>query len=142
SNVLDELEPGRGQLEALADALEQDHAELLLERRDLPTEGRLGHAQGPRRGRERALLRGHEEGPRAVPVEDHGSPGHAKMHVSTVELGEAPARLVSYKDNAPVGARKKETRDEGLYRRSFGEIGTVHDPTRARSRLRGRRRVP
>ena len=42
--------------------------------------GRLADAQGPGRGRERALLGGDQESPCAIPIKLYRSPIHTNMH--------------------------------------------------------------
>ncbi len=76
-HLLDQLEASRRQREPRPHPLEQRDAQLGLERRDLPTQGRLGQAQRARRRRERARLRGDQERTGAVPVEGGVLPVHA-----------------------------------------------------------------
>ena len=76
-DMLEQFEAARGERETASDPLEQDDAELFLERIDLPAKRRLRHAEGARRGRERAFFGGDQKGARPVPVEFHRAPIHA-----------------------------------------------------------------
>jgi hypothetical protein len=53
--------PGLGQGNAARRALQQGHAKLALEREHMLRQRGLGHVDAFRRGRERALLRNHDE---------------------------------------------------------------------------------
>jgi hypothetical protein len=77
ARVLEQVQPGRREREAAPDPLEQRHAQLFLERGDLPAECGLRHAKGPRRGRERPFFSGDEERAGAVPIKGDWLPIHA-----------------------------------------------------------------
>src|SRR5262245_15291138 len=62
TTALEQILSLRGQLETAPDSIEQRHAQLVLERVDLPGRGRLGHVQPAGRRRHAAAVRNRHEG--------------------------------------------------------------------------------
>ena len=84
--MLEQFQPGLRQGQRPPDPLEQGDAEILLQRRHLPAEGRLCLAEHPGGGRQRPLLRRGEESASPVPVERDGLPIHAYSYISATDF--------------------------------------------------------
>src|ERR1700722_3479494 len=110
--VLHQIQTGRGELDGVADPLEERNAKLLFEGRDLPPDGGLGDVQDPAGSRERALFCGDEEGARVGPVETNRAPVHALTHSTAAfsPIARSPVQAQSdpmKNDSTTAPERKK-----------------------------------
>lgn len=74
------------ELQAATDTFKQNNTQFLFEPIDLTTKSWLGHAQCPRRCRQRALFSRDQKRPCFIPVKFYRPPIHTNMHIKAQEL--------------------------------------------------------
>ena len=86
ARMLQQVGPRLGKHQRPPDPLEQQDAQILLQRRDLAAERRLCQVQSPRCRRQRSRLGGFQKGADVVPVQP-GQIVHAFLYKQTANFG-------------------------------------------------------